>query len=135
MTSTDVFGALASPVRRQILNLLLAGPQPVNDIAAHFDMRRPSVSEHLKVLRDAGLVSEQRDGRQRFYRLEASPLEDVRDWLTPYERFWRGSLHNLRNLLDSDTPDSDTPDTDTRDSDALDGDSDVVETDDAETNP
>jgi DNA-binding transcriptional ArsR family regulator len=132
MTSTDVFAALASPVRRQILNLLLAGPQPVNDIAARFDMRRPSVSEHLKVLRDAGLVSEQRDGRQRFYRLEASPLEDLRDWLTPYERFWRGSLHNLRDLLDRDARDSDALDSDPRD--ALGSDPDVDQTDDAETN-
>ncbi len=88
MTNSDVFAALASPVRREILNLLLAGPQPVNNIAAHFELRRPSVSEHLKVLRDAGLVGEQRDGRQRFYRLRARPLEDVRDWLNPYEQFW-----------------------------------------------
>jgi DNA-binding transcriptional ArsR family regulator len=83
--TTDVFAALASPVRREILNLLLVGPQPVNAIAARFDMRRPSVSEHLRVLRDAGLVSEQRDGRHRYYQLEPSPLADVRDWLTPYE--------------------------------------------------
>src|SRR5882757_532108 len=89
---TDVFAALASPVRREILNLLLVGPQPVNAIASRFDMRRPSVSEHLRVLRDAGLVSEQRDGRQRYYQLEPNPLTDVRDWLTPYERFWRTKL-------------------------------------------
>jgi DNA-binding transcriptional ArsR family regulator len=101
--ATDVFAALASPVRREILDLLLVGPQPVNDIAAHFDMRRPSVSEHLKVLRDAGLVSEQRDGRHRYYRLEAAALSDVRDWLAPYERFWRAKLRGLRDLLGADT--------------------------------
>lgn len=100
--TTDVFAALASPVRREILNLLLVGPQPVNAIAAHFDMRRPSVSEHLRVLRDAGLVTEQRAGRRRYYELEATPLADVREWLTPYEIFWRGKLANLRRLLDSD---------------------------------
>jgi len=98
--STDVFAALASPVRRQILELLIDGPQPVNSLAAHFDMRRPSVSEHLRVLRDAGLVTEQRDGRHRHYRLEAAPLSEVRDWLSPYERFWRTKLRNLRDLLD-----------------------------------
>jgi DNA-binding transcriptional ArsR family regulator len=102
MTSADVFAALASPVRREILNLLLVGPQPVNAIAARFDMRRPSVSEHLRVLRDAGLVTEQRDGRQRYYQLDASPLADVRDWLTPYERFWRTKLRNLHDLLTND---------------------------------
>ena len=100
--STDVFGALASPVRREILSLLRAGPQPVHALAARFEMRRPSVSEHLRVLRDAGLVSERRDGRLRYYGLEAAPLEQVSDWLRPYERFWRTKLHTLRELLDSD---------------------------------
>jgi DNA-binding transcriptional ArsR family regulator len=99
---SDVFAALASPVRREILGLLLAGPRPVNALAEHFDLRRPSVSEHLKVLRDAGLVSEERDGRHRYYRLEAGRLEEVRDWLVPYERFWRAKLGNLRQLLDEE---------------------------------
>jgi DNA-binding transcriptional ArsR family regulator len=98
--TTDVFAALASPVRREILGLLLDGPQPVNALATRFDMRRPSVSEHLRVLRDAGLVTEQRAGRQRFYRLQPGPLAEVRDWLTPYERFWRDRLRNLREMLD-----------------------------------
>ena len=99
---TDVFAALASPVRREILGLLLDGPLAVNALAESFDMRRPSVSEHLRVLRDAGLVTEQRDGRHRYYRLEADPLTEVRDWLAPYERFWRGKLRNLRQMLDTD---------------------------------
>jgi DNA-binding transcriptional ArsR family regulator len=102
MTNTDVFAALASPVRREILSRLRSGPLPVNDLAAGFDMRRPSVSEHLRVLRDAGLVSEQRDGRHRYYRLEAGPLAEVSDWLSPYERFWRARLRNLRELMDTD---------------------------------
>ena len=99
---SDVFAALASPVRREIMGLLLTGPRPVNALAEHFDLRRPSVSEHLKVLRDAGLVSEQRDGRHRVYRLEAGRLAEVRDWLAPYERFWRGRLGQLRDLLDDE---------------------------------
>src|SRR5690349_1730793 len=69
----DVFAALASPVRRDLLRLLLIGPQPVNALAAHFAMRRPSVSEHLKLLKDAGLVTEERVGRQRVYQLRAEP--------------------------------------------------------------
>ncbi|MFL6001127.1 MAG: ArsR/SmtB family transcription factor [Streptomyces sp.] len=102
-----VFAALASAVRREVLRLLRdGGPQPVQALAGHFDMRRPSLSEHLRVLREAGLVSEQRSGRQRIYRLEAAPLAEVQDWLHPYERFWRGRLKDLGALLDR-MPDDD----------------------------
>lgn len=100
MPATDVFAALANPTRRALLRHLLDdGPQPVADLAARFDMRRPSVSEHLKVLREAGLVSERRSGRQRLYHLEPEPLAEVADWLTPYERFWRARLAALRDVL------------------------------------
>jgi DNA-binding transcriptional ArsR family regulator len=99
----DVFAALASPARRRMLGLLRdSGPLPVQELATHFAMRRPSVSEHLKVLKDAGLVREQKSGRQRFYRLEAEPLQEVSDWLSPYERFWRERLTSLRELLDEE---------------------------------
>ena len=99
----DVFAAVASPVRREVLRLLRdEGPQPVQSLADHFDMRRPSFSEHLKVLRDAGLVDERRDGRQRLYSLRAEPLRELSDWLTPYERFWRTKLAGLRALLDDE---------------------------------
>jgi DNA-binding transcriptional ArsR family regulator len=100
MDTVDVFAALASPVRRELIHLLLDGPHSVNELASHFEMRRPSVSEHLKVLRDAGLVTEQRSGRHRLYRLEAGPLMELSQWLTPYERFWREKLTGLRELLD-----------------------------------
>jgi DNA-binding transcriptional ArsR family regulator len=103
-----VFAALANATRREVLRLLRdGGPQPVQALADHFDMRRPSLSEHLKVLRDAGLVSEERSGRQRIYRLEAAPLAEVQDWLHPYERFWRDRLTGLGALLDR-MPDDDT---------------------------
>lgn len=69
-----LFAALANGTRREVLRLLRdEGPQPVQALADHFAMRRPSLSEHLKVLREAGLVSEERAGRQRIYRLEAAP--------------------------------------------------------------
>ncbi|GAA2111520.1 ArsR/SmtB family transcription factor [Actinomadura alba] len=100
MDTVDVFAALASPVRRELIHLLLDGAHSVNDLASHFEMRRPSVSEHLKVLRDAGLVSEQRSGRHRLYRLEAGPLMELSQWLSPYERFWRERLTGLRELVD-----------------------------------
>jgi DNA-binding transcriptional ArsR family regulator len=99
----DVFAAVASPVRREVLRLLRdEGPQPVQSLADHFDMRRPSLSEHLRVLRGAGLVAERRDGRQRLYSLRAEPLQELSAWLTPYERFWRTKLAGLRALLDDE---------------------------------
>ncbi|MFJ8605653.1 ArsR/SmtB family transcription factor [Streptomyces sp. NPDC093675] len=104
-----VFAALANGTRREVLRLLRdEGPQPVQALADRFDMRRPSLSEHLKVLREAGLVSEQRSGRQRIYRLEAAPLAEVQDWLHPYERFWRQRLRGLGELLNR-MPDDDRP--------------------------
>jgi DNA-binding transcriptional ArsR family regulator len=96
-----VFAALANPTRRDVLDLLLDGPRPVQDIAERFDMARPSVSEHLKVLRDAGLVTETRHGRQRHYTVQPEPLRDLQRWLSPYERFWRGKLGDLREFLDA----------------------------------
>jgi len=102
----DVFAALANPTRRDLLQALLErGPQPAQSLAALFEMARPSVSEHLRVLREAGLVEERRAGRQRIYRLEAEPLHEVADWLAPYERFWRARLAGLRDLLDSGAAD------------------------------
>jgi DNA-binding transcriptional ArsR family regulator len=96
-----VFAALASPVRREVLRVLReAGPQSVQDLASGFEMARPSFSEHLRVLREAGLVSERKEGRRRFYRLEAIPLAELQDWLSPYERFWRERMSELGELLD-----------------------------------
>jgi DNA-binding transcriptional ArsR family regulator len=113
-TSDDlVYRALASGTRRQILDLLADGPRPVHDLAGHFAMSRPSVSEHLKVLLDAGLVVEAKQGRERHYRLDPSPMADVHDWLSPYERFWRGRLRDLAQVLDDtfppDAPTEETP--------------------------
>nr|BFE58771.1 metalloregulator ArsR/SmtB family transcription factor [Dactylosporangium thailandense] len=98
---TAVFAALANPVRREVLRVLRdEGPQPVATLAARFDLARPSFSEHLRVLREAGLASETRSGRQRVYRLEPAPLATVRDWLEPFERFWARKLAGLGRVLD-----------------------------------
>ncbi|MFI5779689.1 ArsR/SmtB family transcription factor [Nocardia sp. NPDC051570] len=110
-SSTDlVFGALANPTRREILDLLLDGEQTVQAIADRFDMARPSVSEHLKVLRDCGLVDERKRGRYRYYRVEPQPLHDLQTWLDPFERFWRARLRDLGAVLDTmpDDPDDRT---------------------------
>jgi DNA-binding transcriptional ArsR family regulator len=102
--SDDAFSALASPVRRSLLEKLGERPQSVNELADQFDMRRPSVSEHLKVLKDAGLVSAEQIGRQRVYALNPAPLQDVAAWLHPFERFWREHLRALADVLDEKEP-------------------------------
>lgn len=102
MSEPDVFAALANPTRREVLRLLRdEGEQPVQRLADRFEIRRPSLSEHLRVLKDAGLVTERPVGRQRVYALRPEPLREVADWLTPYERFWRQRLAGLGDVLDA----------------------------------
>ncbi|MFI1991799.1 ArsR/SmtB family transcription factor [Actinoplanes sp. NPDC020271] len=99
---TDVFTALANPTRREMLRMLREdGPHPVNRLAERFDMRRPSLSEHLRLLKDAGLVTEQRAGRERIYSLRTEPLRELSSWLAPYERFWQDRLTGLADFLDT----------------------------------
>lgn len=97
-----VFGAISHPARRQILDLLTDGERPVNALAGHFEMSRPAVSQHLRILLDAGLVTEQRYGRERRYRLVPERLSPVRDWIAQYERFWDDNFSRLRNYLAQD---------------------------------
>jgi DNA-binding transcriptional ArsR family regulator len=102
MPKADVFDAIASPVRRALLDSLRAGPRPVHEIASALPMSRPAVSQHLKVLREAELVVEERVGRERHYRLEAEPLRQVDLWVAGYEQFWRNRLKALGDLLDEE---------------------------------
>lgn len=102
MTTSDVFAALSNPTRREVLDLLHERPRAVSELAEHFDMRRPSLSEHLKVLRDVGLVAVQQQGRRRIYRLDPRPLREVAEWLHPYEAFWRDRPQGLRAMLDDE---------------------------------
>ena len=96
----DVFTAISHRARRQMLDLLTdQSERPVSEIAAHFDMSRPAVSQHLRVLLDAGLVTERRHGRERLYHLVPERLGPVRDWIALYERFWDDRLHRLERLL------------------------------------
>src|SRR5271154_1501622 len=95
----DVFGAISHPARRRMLDLLVEGDRSVSTIAGHFQMSRPAVSQHLRILLDAGLVTEQRHGRERRYRLVPARLGPVRDWIAHYERFWDDRLQRLQNLL------------------------------------
>jgi DNA-binding transcriptional ArsR family regulator len=97
--TADVFRAIADPTRRGLLDQLMAGEQPMSRLAAAFAMTLPAVSQHLKVLREVGLVSEQRAGRQRLYRINAGPLREVADWVGHYEEFWAGKLDALEQHL------------------------------------
>jgi DNA-binding transcriptional ArsR family regulator len=98
--SADVYKAIADPTRRAILNLLSEADRPVNDLALPFKMSQPAISQHLKVLRDAGLVTVKRDGRQRLYHMEPGPLREVYNWLEHFERFWDKKLDALGTYLD-----------------------------------
>ena len=100
----DVFTAISHRARRQMLDLLTGAERPVSDIAARFEMSRPAVSQHLRVLLDAGLVTERRQGRERRYRLVPKQLGPVRDWIAHYERFWDDHLQRLQNQLSSQSP-------------------------------
>jgi len=95
----DVFGAISHPARRRMLDLLVEADRSVNTIAGHFEMSRPAVSQHLRILLDAGLVTERRQGRERRYRLVPARLGPVRDWIAHYERFWDDHLKRLQKLL------------------------------------
>ncbi|GHG51089.1 transcriptional regulator [Sinomonas cellulolyticus] len=102
-TPTDhVFAALGHPVRRDLLAALLDGAQTAQALADRYEMARPSVAEHLRVLRGVGLVQERQAGRNRYYSLTPEPLQLLRDWLEPYEQFWRGRLPRLAALLEKE---------------------------------
>jgi DNA-binding transcriptional ArsR family regulator len=95
----DVFGAISHPARRRMLDLLAEADRSVNTIAGQFRMSRPAVSQHLRILLDAGLVTEQRHGRERRYHLVPERLGPVRKWLAHYERFWDDRLQRLQKRL------------------------------------
>jgi DNA-binding transcriptional ArsR family regulator len=100
--ANDVFRAIADPTRREILVSLGNGPRNVNEICSDFRISQPSISAHLEVLREVGLVNVRPDGRHRLYSLEAAPLGEVVDWLSFFEHFWKQKLNRLGKALDDD---------------------------------
>ena len=93
------FGAISHPARRRLLELLAEADRSVHTLAGHFEMSRPAVSQHLRVLLDAGLVTEQRHGREHRYHFVPERLGPVRDWITRYEQFWDDRLQRLQQHL------------------------------------
>lgn len=97
-----IFAALAEPNRRAILDLLLVDEQPVSAIVDALEIGQPTVSKHLKVLREAGLVSMRIDANRRIYGLQTQPLLEVDDWLLPYRTRWASRLDALEEFLDNE---------------------------------
>jgi DNA-binding transcriptional ArsR family regulator len=96
----SVFEIIAEPNRRAILSLLVSSQQSVGAIERQLRMRQPTVSKHLRVLRDAGFVESTVDAQRRLYRLRPEPLQEVDAWLAPFRRFWSAHVDALERHLD-----------------------------------
>jgi DNA-binding transcriptional ArsR family regulator len=96
-TTIDSFSAIAEPRRRDILTLLAASERPVGDIAVTLGLAQPSVSKHLRVLLDVGLVDVRRDGRQAFYRTNAEAIRPVHEWAAGFEQYWSRQLSRIKS--------------------------------------
>jgi DNA-binding transcriptional ArsR family regulator len=94
-----VFRALADPSRRAIFERLTRGETAVKDLTARFDISQPAVSQHLRELRRAGLVSERREGRLVYYKVEPKGLRPLVDWIAQYQAFWTERIDRLQALL------------------------------------
>ena len=98
-TTHDPFNAVAEPKRRQVLAVLGAQELSVNQLVELLGWNQPSVSKHLGVLKQVGLVSERRVGRQRMYRVNAERLKPIFDWVMPFEQFWNARFDRLDEVL------------------------------------
>jgi DNA-binding transcriptional ArsR family regulator len=109
-TTSDAFNAVAEPRRRLILNYLALQERSVGDIVDSLSMEQPSVSKHLRVLREVGLVTVRRDGRQMLYRTNADAIRPLHEWTSTFERFWRHQLSRIKERAESgNSPAGDTP--------------------------
>jgi DNA-binding transcriptional ArsR family regulator len=111
-TTSDAFNAVAEPRRRDILNYLILQEHSVNEIVDSLSMEQPSVSKHLRVLKDVGLVNVRRDGRNMFYKTNAEAIRPLHEWTSTFERFWRHQLNQIKELAERNAakkdPDSPT---------------------------
>ena len=95
-TTSDAFNAVAEPRRREILNYLVLRERAVGEIVAAIGLEQPSVSKHLRVLKDVGLVHARREGRQMFYRTNAEGIRPLHEWTETFERLWRHQLMRVK---------------------------------------
>ena len=96
----NVFSALADPTRRALLARLAAGNSSVGELAEPFDISLPAISRHLRVLRNAGLITRHKDGRVRRCTLDAAPLRAASDWIESYRQFWDDQFDSLAEFLE-----------------------------------
>jgi len=96
----STFEVLAEPNRREIMDLLLAAERPVGDLVSATSMSQPSISKHLRVLREAGLVEARGEAQRRIYRVRPGPLRDIDEWLDPYRDLWSSRLDALEDHLE-----------------------------------
>jgi DNA-binding transcriptional ArsR family regulator len=94
------FAVIAEPTRRQILDLLRTGERPVGELVIQLGVSQPTVSKHLRVLRDSGFVASRVDRQRRVYRVRNEPLQDIDAWLAPYRAMWSSHLDQLERHLD-----------------------------------
>lgn len=100
-TTSDAFNAVAEPRRREILNYLALQERPVGEIVDALAMEQPSVSKHLRVLKDVGLVRARREGRQMFYRTNAEAIRPLHEWTETFERYWQHQLHRVKERAEA----------------------------------
>lgn len=100
-TTSDAFNAVAEPRRREILNFLALQERPVGEIVDSLKLEQPSVSKHLRVLREVGLVSVRRDGRRMLYRTNAEAIRPLYEWTGTFERFWRHQLSRVKERAEA----------------------------------
>lgn len=100
-TTSDVFNAVAESRRRDILSFLAASEKPVGEIVAALELEQPSVSKHLRVLRDVGLVRARRDGRKILYRTNAEAIRPLNEWAATFERYWQHQLNRVKERAES----------------------------------
>jgi DNA-binding transcriptional ArsR family regulator len=97
---TTAFDVVGEPARRELLDLLIAGPRTVGELVAQTGLSQPNTSRHLRVLREAGLVESHAEGQRRLYALRGEGFAELARWLTPYVLLWQGGLDALERHLD-----------------------------------
>jgi DNA-binding transcriptional ArsR family regulator len=108
-TTSDAFNAVAEPRRRDILNFIALQERPVGEIVDSLGMEQPSVSKHLRVLLEVGLVSVRRDGRRMLYRTNANGIRPLHEWTSTFERFWRHQLNRVKERAEQKSEGLDGP--------------------------
>jgi DNA-binding transcriptional ArsR family regulator len=102
-TTSDAFNAVGEPNRREILNYLMLQERAVGEIVSTLRLGQPSVSKHLRVLRDVGLVQVRRDGRRMMYRTNAEAIRPLHDWTATFERYWKHQLIRVKERAEGNT--------------------------------